>query len=142
MKFLINKIIRWPLCLILLLGIVQPKSGESVCKSMDGKIEVETECRSYSDDSEECCMPETGENQNEQDECSDCFDLTLDLSILIVRSDKHFSEFEGKNFSVCSINQIINNDENYSTNKYIDLSNSPNLTNKSILILKSIQLNC
>jgi len=142
MKFVINKIIRWPLCLVLLLGIVQPKSGDSVCKSMDGKIEVETECRSNNDDSDECCKSAAGENQSEQDECSACFDLTLDLSILTVRLDKHFSELEGKNILVCSNKPTINIYGKYSSNRYIDSSNSPNLTDKSILILKSIQLNC
>ena len=79
MKLRINKIILWPLCLFLFIGLALVGNSDVLCIGDDGRFEFETICLPCCDEAVEMFESEAlADHHDGHEGCINCSDLTPD----------------------------------------------------------------
>lgn len=66
MNFWIQRIIAWPLCLLLFTGFILTGNSNVLCFGEDGHIEFEAHCHPLCEGAEEICAVDISDNQHSE----------------------------------------------------------------------------
>ena len=107
MKRSIQKIMVWPLCLFLFIGVVIIGNFDTICIGGNGQVEFETECLPCCDKTTDICQLETENDFHEHDSCHDCSDLSMDGPLWSKRITKKSLLHSDKLLSVPTIHNNV-----------------------------------
>ena len=89
MKLRIHKIVIWPLCLFLFVGLVFVGNSDFLCVGEDGYIEFDTEYLPFCGGTDDVCKVDVSNDlHDEHHDCTNCLDLTLNGPLLSRRFTK------------------------------------------------------
>ena len=94
MNLRIQKILAWPICLILLVGIIAAGNNYVLCINNDGDVKFETLCLPCCGEAENSCEVKLpNELQDELGDCYPCSDVEFDGSLWSRRIQNDYSNY-------------------------------------------------
>ena len=139
----VNKVIVWPISILLIFGFFQFGYGDEFCICDDGYIKVESICMPCcSVDVEPCVVNNINTCQVENEESSDCSNVAIEYIFRTNRAKNNVNHKLGKSKLITQVNIATNYNlfEHYNIN--LSRVTNPLNINRNILLISTVVFIC